>query len=59
VDGDANMQRRIKTVSFRLSSAERAILDEILFHYDVKGSNLSEKFRALLHAIDRDLDPLS
>lgn len=53
------MQQRTETVSFRLSREERDLLTEILNEYSIKGQNLSERFRALLHELDAELTPAS
>ena len=51
------MQKRAKTVSFRLSKEETAILEDLMRTYDAKGSTLSERFRAFLKAWDEDQTP--
>jgi hypothetical protein len=53
------VQKRLKTVSFRLSKEEIDLLAEIEAAYNAKGKTASERFRALLHALDEDLTPAS
>lgn len=53
------MQQFTETVSFRLSKEARDLLEQIPNDYNVEGSDLSERFGALLLALDRDLTPAS
>jgi len=53
------VQKRPKTVSFRLNKEETDLLAEIEAAYNAKGKTASERFRALLQALDEDLTPAS